>query len=58
MDIKPSQLKSWDEIDQSQANIECCADKHPEWYNWFEIDKVWYPHRKPTITEIQNDEFH
>jgi len=60
--IKPSDLKNWDDIDQSKANLECCAGlpkKHPEWYDWYEHESgIFYPHRKPTISEMHNDEFH
>lgn len=56
--IRPSELKNWEDIDQSKANTQCTAGC-PELYGWFEYESgIFYPHRKPTIIEIQNDEFH
>ena len=55
--IKPSQLKSWDNIDQSKASTQNTTG-HPEYYGWFEHESgIFYPHRLPTINEIVNDEF-
>jgi len=55
--IKPSQLKSWDNIDQSKASTDNTAG-HPEYYGWFQHESgIFYPHRLPTINEIINDEF-
>jgi len=56
--IKPSQLRVWEEIDQTSASLNC-TQGHPENYAWYLLPGVgiWYPHRKPTIDEIYNDMF-
>ena len=56
--IRPSELKNWDDTDQSKASLQATGG-HPEWYDWFEHESgIFYAHRKPTISEIHNDEFH
>lgn len=57
MNIKPSQTKSWDDIDQSKANIQCTGGR-PELYNWYKKDDVFFAHRKPSIHEMHENEFH
>ena len=56
--IKPSHLKKWNEIDQSNASVENTAGC-PELYHWFEFPEsgIWYPHRRPTLEEISKDCF-
>lgn len=55
--ITPSQLKNWEDIDQSKASIQNIAGK-PGLYGWFEHESgIFYPHRKPTISEIANNIF-
>ena len=55
--ITPSQLKNWEDIDQSKASIVYIAG-YPELYGWLEYESgIFYPHRKPTISEIVNNEF-
>ncbi len=56
MTIKPSQLKDWEDIDQSKANLQCTGGM-PELYSWYDSDGVWYAHRKPTISEQIHNEF-
>lgn len=55
MDIKPSQLKNWDEIDHSKANLQFTGGR-PELYSWYEKNGTYYAHRKPNTNEILNDE--
>jgi hypothetical protein len=56
--IKPSQLQDWKDIDQSKADTNHTAGR-PELYGWFKSKGgVFYPHRKPTISETLNNEFH
>ncbi len=58
--IKPSETKSWDVIKYEPASKQSMAVKtllHPEWYNFYINDGIWYPHRKPTISEIINNQF-
>lgn len=57
--IKPSQVKSWDVVkldpkSQSRAVKEL---KNPDWYSFYFKEGLYYPHRKPTISEIVKDEF-
>ena len=57
--IKPSDTKNWDVVrfdhkNHSQATKEI---KNPEWYAFYLNDGLWYPHRKPTTTEIINNQF-
>lgn len=56
MEIRPSQLKNWGDIDQSKANTQCTGGK-PEIYGWFEIDGVFHAHRKPSMSEWDKNEF-
>ena len=57
--IKPSDTKNWDIIrfDPKKQSETTKALKHPEWYAFFLNDGLWYPHRKPTVSEIIKDEF-
>ena len=55
--IKPSELEQWEDIDQSKADTKNVCG-HPEWYVWFKHESgIYYPHRKPTLEEVQKDEF-
>ena len=54
--IKPSQVKKWEDIDQTKANLQFTGGM-PELYSWYEKDGVWFAHRTPTIHEIYYDEF-
>ena len=55
--ITPSQLKNWEDIDQSKASMDNVAGK-PELYGWFKHESgIFYPHRKLTISETVNNEF-
>lgn len=58
--IRPSDTRNWDVVktdpkNHSQATKEM---KNPEWYAYYKgDDDKWYPHRKPTISEIVNNKF-
>jgi hypothetical protein len=57
--IKPSELKSWAVVKEEpkKHSVATKAIKQPDWYSYYERDGLYYPHRKPTISEIVNDRF-
>ena len=44
----------FDHKNHSQATKEM---KNPEWYAYYQNEGLWYPHRKPTVSEIVNNKF-
>lgn len=56
--VQPSHLKKWEDIDQTLATHLDSVCHHPEWYGWYKVDGKYYPHRLPTLTESERNEFH
>ena len=57
----PSDIRSWDEIDQSKAMFRTIpgTTQYPQnlgWY-WNETKGAFYPHRKPYPDEIEKNIF-
>jgi len=57
--IKPSDTMKWDVVrfdykNHSQATKEL---KNPDDYAYYKNEGLWYPHRKPTVSEIIKNQF-
>lgn len=57
--IKPSQVKNWDIVkhDPTKHSRATKEIKNPDWYAYYLNAGLYYPHRKPTVSEILKDEF-
>lgn len=53
--VKPSQLREWNEIKDKPHH----KHKNPHLYGWYydELCGMWFPHRKPTLIELEYNRF-
>lgn len=57
VEVRPSDLKEWSEIDQSKAILNGVHITRVEWYGWYKSGDAYYAHRKPTLKEYENNCF-